>query len=451
MATRKDLLKAHSFVTQRLIAALVGRRADSPEPPLRRVGTAGFASIMIGIIVTAGFGVVGLLRGGSSTAWQNDTAVIINSETGTVYAFIDKKLFPAVNVTSARLATGGASVKTLKSRSLRGYPTENPIGIPGAPQQLPDVDDLATFPLRVCSTAPEEDHRFVTLEVGTGQVPGTSQAFAAQDRSGTYYLVTEGRRFPIPTPEQGRPPLLTNLGFNSSARLDDRWLNTLPAGPELTPITVPKEGQPSLRRPPSGDGRIGGFYRTSGDRPVDYVLAEEGLVAITPLEGEIARAAGKESVEISPDEASTYAAPDDISMSDPDMPSTIPDAPTSPIAEESICATWTDSTSPPKIAIGAPTPDVVATPGEDDPRSADTVVIPTLQGALVTPAKGSSFGVLLTEGKRFGIASAEDVKALGYADHEVDQLPDSVIALVPQGLGPGSQLSKSEALQPIRE
>lgn len=42
MASRKDLLKAQSFITQRLVASFVNRDPDSPIGPLRRVATATF-------------------------------------------------------------------------------------------------------------------------------------------------------------------------------------------------------------------------------------------------------------------------------------------------------------------------------------------------------------------------------------------------------------------------
>ena len=54
MASRKDLLKAQSFITQRLVASFVDRDPDNATGPLRRVGTATFVGVMIvGLLVLA--------------------------------------------------------------------------------------------------------------------------------------------------------------------------------------------------------------------------------------------------------------------------------------------------------------------------------------------------------------------------------------------------------------
>ena len=54
MATRKDLLKAQSFTSRRMIAAFVDRDPDNPTPPLRRVGVATFVSVLLGVVLLAG-------------------------------------------------------------------------------------------------------------------------------------------------------------------------------------------------------------------------------------------------------------------------------------------------------------------------------------------------------------------------------------------------------------
>lgn len=449
MATRKDLLKAHAFVTERLKAALVSRRPDDAERPLRRLGTGLFASVMIGVLITAGFGVVGLIRGGTSTSWQNNDHVIVNSQTGAVFAYLAGELYPAANITSARLATGGADLKTLKSRSLRGFPEQNPIGIPGAPKQLPDPASMGAYPLRVCSTEPDDQgQRFTTLEVGDGEVPDTNVTFAARDSSGNVYLVTHGRAHPAPTPEGSAiPPVLSYLGFTTVMEPGDRFLNTLPSGSPLEPLEIPKFGEQSVRPPNAGSTTIGSLFHVDGATTTYYVLLEHGLAEIAPLESAVL-ASGHDltSTAISASEAARVMGTEQISR--PDIPRTMPepDRSVSDPSNASVCASWPEADAEPRLALAVDTPQVTTT--ARTVRSADLVVMPTLHGALVTTEAGDT-AILLTESKRFGIAATEDQAALGYAELTPEAIPTEILTLIPEGLEPGGMLSKEAALQPV--
>jgi hypothetical protein len=59
MAQRKELLKAHAFTQQRLVAALVDRDPDNPTPPLRRLGLGTFVSALIAVVIVSGFALFG--------------------------------------------------------------------------------------------------------------------------------------------------------------------------------------------------------------------------------------------------------------------------------------------------------------------------------------------------------------------------------------------------------
>ncbi|MGJ3508244.1 type VII secretion protein EccB [Enemella sp. A6] len=449
MATRKDLLKAHAFVTQRLKAALVSRRPDDAERPLRRLGTGLFASVMIGVLITAGFGVVGLVRGGTSTSWQDKDHVIVNSETGAVFAYLAGELYPASNITSAKLATGGAELKKLKSRSLRGFPEQNPIGIEGAPKQLPDPKSMGAYPLRVCSTAPDDkDQRFTTLEVGAGDVPDGNATFAARDSSGEVYLIVNGRAHPVPTPEGSSiPPVLSFLGFNTVVEPGDRFLNTLPAGSPLEALDIPKFGEQSVRPPNAGSTKIGSLFHVEGATTTYYVLLEDGLAEIAPLESAVLAAEHDiESTPISAAEAARVIGTEQISK--PDVPRTLPE-PDRNVADPSsvaVCASWPDADSEPRLALAVDTPE--AGTAASTVQAADVVVMPTLHGALVTAESGDT-AILVTESKRFGIASDEDRGALGYGELTPERIPTAILTLIPEGLDPGLMLSKDAALQPV--
>ena len=82
MATRKDLLKAQSFTSRRMIAAFVDRDPDNPTPPLRRVGVATFVSVLLGVVLLAGTALFGMLRGSLTTDdWTSEDNVILSDTT----------------------------------------------------------------------------------------------------------------------------------------------------------------------------------------------------------------------------------------------------------------------------------------------------------------------------------------------------------------------------------
>lgn len=452
MASRKDLLKAHTFVTGRLVAALVDRDPDDPEPPLRRVVTASWVGVMIGILVLAGFGVVGLLKPGSSKNWQTDKTVIIDASSGGVLAFIDGKLYPAYNITSAKLATGGGAVKTVQASSMRDFPRERTIGIRSAPAQLPDAKDLTAWPMRTCSVPPPAgargDQRFTTLEIGTGDVPGSSTSFVARGDGvdGKEYLVAEGRAYEMPT-----HALALHLGFGEQVvRPGDAWLRSLPQGPPLRPLEIPGRGSRSKNPVQGIDPTIGTVMHVDGPVRSWYVLLADGLSEVSPLEAAVLEVAyGKRSISVKPGEANEARNPLQRSIAHPAMPFALPQrSQLADPARASVCATWVGAGQPPRVAFDVPTPPVATQAADLD--VADAVVMPSLRGALLKP-EGSvgpeDAGILVVGGKRYGLADKAAKDALGYAQTTPTPVGPALIKLIPEGLEPGRSLSVRAATE----
>lgn len=456
MATRKDLLKAHKFTSQRLVAALVDRDPDDLEPPLKRMVMGTFAGIMIAILVTAGFGVVGLIKKGGSQNWQSPGTVVIDESSGVVFAFLeeegnpDGQLHPTLNITSARLATGGQNIMSVKSKSLRGFPRAYTIGIPGAPDQLPDPKDMSTYPIRTCSTAPDQDKRFTTMQIAEGDVPASNATLAVKDDSGVEYLVDDGTAFQISSGKK-HSPLLVDLGFSANPPSPgNTWLKALPQGTPLEPLAIEGAGKPSSAPVPDQDNKIGTLFVGKGSTDTHYILLDDGLAAIKPLESRIWQLKhGTEPVELDANVVAAHLSPSDQKepISAPDLPKDIPtpDEAYSGAADKSLCATWTAADAPPLIAVGADTPDV---PGEVGGGFADVVKMPVLHGALVHSddvAGDDPANTLVTDSKRFGIADMEAQTALGYAETPSEPVPAQLLALIPPGLEEGLVLSIDEA------
>lgn len=452
MATRKDLLKAHTFIHQRLMAALVNRDPDNPERPLRRIGMGTFIGAMLGILITAGFGLVGLINPGNSQDWKQDKTIVINTEAGGVMVYLGGRLYPTHNITSARLATGGGPVKTVKSKTLRDVPRERTIGIRQAPAQLPSAKDLTAFPLRVCSapapaTLGVASGRVTSLEIGQGESPAASESFVAKaDGDGKEYLVAGGTAYAMPN-----HAVAIQLGFGQQVvRPGNAFLRSLPQGPALTPIDIPDAGSIS-RRPVEGVSQvIGTLVHVEGAAKTYFVLLDSGLAEITPLEAVVLEAStGRRSVAVQASAANAARSTAQRTAGRPGMPATMPKrSETADLEEKTVCAFWADADHPPQVAFGQTT--VPVTTRNADPDQADTVVMGSLRGALVK-AEGSlgtqDPGVLIVEGKRYGLADQTAKEALGYADVAPVQIPTQVLRLIPAGLPRGQTLSVDAALQ----
>lgn len=452
MATRKDLLKAHTFIAQRLVSALVDRDPDNPQPPLRRVGTGMFIGVMLGILVLAGFGVVGLIKPGNSKNWQTDNTVVVSSDSGEVLVYLGGKLYPAYNITSAKLASGGGAVKSVKSSSLRDFPRERMIGIRQAPTQLPDRTALVTFPIRTCSVSlpgSKDQTRATTLELGHGDVPAGSTSFVARadGTNGKEYLVTDGTAYEMPDHS-----VAIQLGFGEQAvRPGTAFLGSLPKGPPLTPIEITGAGERSQRPVPGVDPTVGTLMQVEGPGTTTwYVLLQGGLSEISPLEAAVLTATtGKKSQPIKASEANEARNTKVRYAGRQGMPAQLPQrSAIADIETTSVCASWPAAGQSPRIAFGVPTPAVDRR--SPDPTVADTVVQPSLRGALVRhdgSVGPADPGTLIVGGLRYGIADAEAKNALGYGEVTPEQIPAQVLRLIPEGLPAGQSLSVRAAQQ----
>src|SRR3954470_16337239 len=85
MPSRREQIQSYQYLMQRVVNAFVAGEADPSMSPTRRLAGAGFASVMVAVLVVAVFGVIGLLKHGGNTSWRNSGVVIIEKETGTRY------------------------------------------------------------------------------------------------------------------------------------------------------------------------------------------------------------------------------------------------------------------------------------------------------------------------------------------------------------------------------
>ena len=106
------------------------------------------------MFVLIGCGWMALLHFMKPAGLVGQSSIIGNRDTGALYAKIDGRLYPALNLTSARLATGNSASPTwVNAKEISKYPTGPMIGIPGIPDEL----SVAANPVSawsLCDTAP---------------------------------------------------------------------------------------------------------------------------------------------------------------------------------------------------------------------------------------------------------------------------------------------------------
>lgn len=147
--SNRDQNSGHLFYNRRLKAAITRFSVRMKHDDRKQ-----HAALALSIVfVLIGVGWMVLLNVLKPAGLVGESAIIGNRDTGAVYAKIDGRLYPALNLTSARLATGSNSAPAwVKSAEIDKYPTGPRIGIPGAPEDLA-VTGGGVSAWSVCDTA----------------------------------------------------------------------------------------------------------------------------------------------------------------------------------------------------------------------------------------------------------------------------------------------------------
>ena len=457
MASKRDQLQSHQFVQQRMTHALLLRETDPEFPPFRRGIVAMLVGIGLAVLVLAGVGVYGQLSPGGKTSWQSGDRVIVEKETGTRYVYRDGVLYPAANYVSALLLANKYSAPLMVSaKSLLGVPRGQRVGIPDAPDSLPSKSRLLGSGWSLCGR-PEVDSsgspivRSVLL-VGTEQSGTAAESLLVVGPDGRRYLIWRGYRHLI----QQQATVAAALALNTEAWLQvpSVWLDLVPSGPPLGPISVPGAGTPSaLLRP----GRIGTLYvvQTSSGQGQYYLLQRDRLIAISSLQYDVQRAAPvtrkaypgsvPEAVALDPTVVAQVAGGMGTPTTDSALPATRPTFARPASSGDSVCAVFGGGEFRPRFTLAGSLPaagdaGVTTGRGPGGLPLADVVVVPPGQGAVVEsmassgqPAGSGALSFVSDLGRRYQLASRDVLGVLGYDRPPVVRLPAELVSRLPAG------------------
>ncbi|MFC7533452.1 type VII secretion protein EccB [Actinoplanes sp. GCM10030250] len=445
MTSRRDQLQSYQFRNQRVISAFVMRETDPAQSPLRRGIGALFGGLMIAVLVAAGFGIHGLLTGTGDNRWQSEGSVVVERETGASFVYLDDKLIPTLNFTSAKLASGRPDppVFRIAAKDLTGTPRGVTIGIAGAPASLPDASRQVRLPWTIC-TVPGDNATSVLLVASSGPdgTPLADRGLLVTDGD-LNHLVVQGRKHRIRNARTTIPAL---FGATQPTRVGAAWLTTLPSGTDIAPIAVDDRGDPSGAVDNSDNGDV--LFTETGSGKQFYLVLDDGLAPITPLQQAVLQAAFPADPQ--PVSVNDVAqAPESKAVPADNAPPAVPQLAPLPPAQAT-CATTTTPTDPPTLTVdGSPSTFANAIPTTDPSAAgplADAIQVPA--GTYSLLRTGDTFQLIADQALRHPLPTADAVALLGYRSTDATEIPPPLLATVPTGVTLDPAAARSPAATP---
>ena len=308
--SNRDQNSGHLFYNRRLRSAIT-RFSVRMKHDDRKQQAALALSI---VFVLLGCGWMALLHFIKPAGLVGQSTIVGNRDTGALYAKVDGRLHPALNLTSARLATGAAASPTwVTSSEIGKYPTGPMIGIPGIPDDLV-ISRNSLSAWAICDTSPVRGHSAaVTVtaiagqlaRVGRAEPMGSTEAIlATHDRS--TYLIWNGQRMLIDLADR---TVTFNLGLNPAGvtpiEISNALFDAMPATEPLEVPAIPEAGTPSRWLPGSLVGRVLQAKDAQGSVSRFYVLLPDGVQQISAFVADLLRTADSQGLAepqlISPD------------------------------------------------------------------------------------------------------------------------------------------------------
>jgi len=463
VATKRDQLQSHQFLVQRMISALVTRESDPEQPPFRRPALAAFGSIAVAVLALACVWVYGLIVPGGNKSWQSGNAVVVEKETGTRFVYLDGRLHPVTNYVSALLVLNkNAATRSVSRRSLADVPRGPKVGIPDAPDALPDRGRLLTGGWTSCSEPALDVAGARTSEsvllVGHRPPGGTPLDDAAMlvevIETGDQYLIARGYRHRIQLADSVAVGLA--LGSEPWARVGSAFVDVLPAGQPIAPLRIDGVGKPSGILPGRPSTRTGQLFvvRTASGGVQHYVAETNGLRPISALQFDIQRAyapmkaahAGQApwGIELDLLSAGQARRPAPAETSLGAAPAARPRFVAPHDGVGTVCADFEPGEPVPEVFIDPVMPardplTVTTSRAAAGTSRADRVIVPPGHAAVVealqTPQTPAGTVSLVTDLGRSHPFDPALLEVLGYGGVRPVRIPEALVARIPQGSG----------------
>jgi len=470
LSTRTQVT-GYQFLARRTSMALTRWRVRMEIEPGRRQTLAVIASISAGLVVCLGALLASVL---SPSGQINQSPIIADQDSGELFVRVGEKLYPALNLASARLITGRPDNPHLvRGSQIASMPRGPIVGIPGAPSNFEPKSPTASSWL-VCDTVTSPSGVggasgvTVTVIDGTPDLGNHRQVLNGSDAvvlsyAGEPWVIRQGRRSRIDSTNRSvlLPLGLTPEQVGTAKPMSRALFDALPVGPELAVPEIPNAGAPAAF--PGAPGPVGTVIVTpqvSGPQQDSLVLTD-GVQTLPPLVAQILQNSGPgatKPVTVEPSALAKMPVVKKLDLSSyPDTPLNVMD-----IREKPATCWWWQKTagesrarvqvvSGPTIPIAKKDMDKVVSLVKADRtgREADQVyfgpdfanfvaVTGNHPGATTT----ESLWWLSAEGARFGVDDSKDAREALGLKAAPSVAPWVAMRLLPQG----PTLSRADAL-----
>jgi type VII secretion protein EccB len=258
MASRRDELNAYTFAKRRLVAQFVQPNATGSEEAAPRPLRAVLPGAIVGVVVLAVFAAWGMFKPVAPQGWDRPGEnVIIASKSTTRYVVLKTgkktQLHPVLNMSSAKLLLDpdkGKVINVDESVLDSGrIPHGATLGIPYAPDRLPDPKDAGTAKRWAVCERPGEGGRAIQKAAfvlaqreekkteGSDRLRGGELLYVEGPDKKRYVVDAQGTAYPV---EEDELLLRQLVGQGRAAqRVSAAWLDTLHKGDTISFPTVP--------------------------------------------------------------------------------------------------------------------------------------------------------------------------------------------------------------------
>ena len=293
LSTRTQVT-GYQFLARRTAMALTRWRVRMEIEPGRRQTLAVVASVSAAGVICLGALLYSFI---SPSGAMNESPIIADRDSGALYVKVGDKLYPALNLASARLIAGRPdNPHKVRGSQIAEQPHGPLVGIPGAPSEFsPAIPTTSSWV--VCDSKPKTGPTSdvtVTVIDGTPDLTDHRHVLSGSDAvvlkyDKDTYVVRHEQRSRIDATNRA---VLVPLGLKSEdisqARPMSRALyDSLAVGPELSIPKVPNFGKPAaFAGAPGAVGTVIVTPQVSGPQQSSVVLTD-GVQTVNPVVAQI--------------------------------------------------------------------------------------------------------------------------------------------------------------------
>lgn len=343
MATKKDLVEAHSFSKRRLITAFISGAPGGREVEPVRPGRVLIGGVVLSVLLLAGAAIAGFLVGRPNSQWLEAGSFVTSKDTGEQYVVLEGGDDPVIrrvpNYVSAQLLLGESDLTPFQVRDkyIREVTLGEDLGIDDAPAGLPDPEGLIQDGWTACTSPAAGIQIAIDRQPAVNEL--TDSAFLVSS-GGTLSLIApdvagpDGRayRFELPPDPTQAGTIADRLGFGATEQapgVSADWLNLFPLGAPLTVEAFGVTGSGPADYSSGVDTDLTGYRigdLLSAPNGSIYLLADDGPQRLDEFASTIYRAVGSEAQAIEGDVSAAFQSTEYPE----EWPDTLPDADPAP-------------------------------------------------------------------------------------------------------------------------